>query len=297
MSYSRKFLTFLVASCLLGHPVFATETTKATSPQVMEFKPAPGSAKIYEGTLASKKILMSLSETSIEYTGGYAYISPNQHSSSLRWIDLDGKKTSNGTAVITEKIGEKTTGKFKGKFSGSSFSGIWASPTGKNYEFFLQEKISAAPRFVAEVAGSPDAQHIQKIAVYDGRKLLQSIPVNLKTSNATNELEYQLSDYNFDGQPDFYLTSGDSEQIYLLFSAETKSFVIAPPSLQKIRTTGIKFSTNEIYEEWSHSGYNGMNIYKFNGGKYCLIEQNSVSPSEKSISKKYPISQCKSKTD
>ena len=297
MSSSRKSLTFLIASCLLGHPAFAKDATKATGTQIIEFKPTASSAKIYEGMLANKKILMSLSETSVEYTGGYAYISPSQHSDSLRWIDLDGKRTSNGTAIITEKIGEKTTGKFKGNFSGLSFSGVWASPTGKNYEFFLQEKIKAAPRFLAEVGGSPDDQHVQKIVVYDGQKLLQSIPVNMEISNAATDLEYQLSDYNFDGYPDFRLTSGDSKQIYLLYSAETKSFVIAPTSLQKIMVTGVKFSTNEIYEEWSRSGYNGMNIYKFTGGKYCLIEQNSVSPSEKSISKKYPISQCKSKTD
>lgn len=295
MISSKTIAVSIVAAGFFSQPAFSKTVENTTALRQVELKRSPDSVNKYDGLLASKKIVMQLSETSVGYIGGYAYISANQGSSPLQWIDLDGKKSSDGMVVMTEKVANKVTGQFKGKVSGNSFTGVWTSPSGKSFPFSLEAQINVAPTFIADVESSPDSRHVKKINVYSGKKLLQSVPMDVTLDDSDSNIEYQTLDYNFDGYLDFSLSLEDSGKAYLLFDTKSNGFVVAPRSLQKIKVTSIKYSTKELNEEWANGSYVGMNIYKYANGNYCMIEETSVSPSEKTSTKKYPVSQCKTK--
>ncbi len=297
--YTLKSLVISIAVAgSLAFSACAKENTPPAAHQSVTLKPRLGTTKKYEGTLASKKIVLLLSAWGNDYSGGYAYITPNQASGQLRWIDVAGKKNPDGTTSLAERLNGKATGQFKGKISGRDFAGAWTSPNGKRFDFSVAEENIGNPTFVAEVTGADDAKKIAKISVYKDGKLSQSIPANIEISSTADSLTYETSDYNFDGYPDFYLSGDDQGQIYLLFDSETNNYVVAPATLQAIKVTSSEYSTKQLFEEWSASGGVGANTYQFVNNKYCLIEETVVSgPAEtaKTTKKSYPVSQCRGK--
>lgn len=271
-----------------------------TERQSVTLTPHLAPTKRYEGSLAGKRIVLMLSDRVAQYTGGYVYITPTSPGHPLKWIELTGKMSADGTLSLLERVDGKLTGEFKGQIKQKIFSGVWSSPKGKKFDFSATESDLGSPKFIAEVSTSPTSKKLTKITVYQNQKLLQSIAVNVNVYGPIDSLHYDYVDYNFDGYPDFSLSSTNSDHLYLLFDAAKNSYVMAPESLQDIDVTATHYSTNEIIEEWGGNQERGLNVYKFVNGKYCLVEETTVSgPAEtaKASKKTYPVSQCKSKKD
>jgi hypothetical protein len=219
-----------------------------------------------------------------------------------RWIDLNGTANATGGVTLVEKFKDKVTGQFDGKISGNVFSGTWRSPDGKSLEF-TATAVGASDNFriVARVASRDGDTKLKGLDIYRDQKLTQSLPADANIFTSLSNLHYDNRDLNFDGYPDLAVPVENGEQLYWLYDPAQHRYVDAPASLHDINVTHTHYSTNEIIEEWSGgSKSKGMNIYKYADGKYCLIEENTVSgePEKAKISKKkYPVSQCKAKED
>lgn len=296
----KLFASLAVASaCLSIVPAdAATPSSKMESVTLSAVRKPPTR---YEGTLSNKRILMVLSQEGTTVAGAYAYMKQGAHDAP-RWIDLSSTANATGGVTLVEKFKDKVTGQFDGKIAGNVFSGTWRSPDGKNLEFTATAV--GAPddiRIVARVASTDGDTKLTGIDIYRDQKLTQSLPADANIFTSLSNLHYDNRDLNFDGYPDLAVPVENGEQLYWLYDPAQHRYVDAPASLRDINVTHTRYSTDEIYEEYSGgSNYKGMNVYKYADGKYCLIEENMVSgePEKAKISKKkYPVSLCKAKED
>ena len=253
----------------------------------------------FEGNLSNKNILIVLSQRDTQYEGAYAYVKPGAQDAP-RWIDLSGSANKDGVITLTERVGRKVTGTFSGKISGNVFSGTWRSPDGKDLSFSASTSKAADDlKIIARVEDDSGDTTLQGIGIYRGQKLMQSLPAKANIFTMLEHLQYDNRDLNFDGYPDLSLPVENGEQLHWFFDPNQSRYVAAPAPLQKTNVTAVEYSSNEVFEEWDHGAEaKGMDIYKFVGGKYCLIEENKVlgdPETAKTTTKKYPVSQCKAK--
>ena len=296
----KLFASLAVASaCLSILPAYAATPSSKTESVTLSAVRKPTTR--YEGTLSNKRILMVLSQDGTTVEGAYAYMKQGAHDAP-RWIDLSGTANAAGGVTLVEKFKDKVTGQFDGKIASNVFSGTWRSPDGKSLEV-TATAVEAADnlRIVARVASTDGDTKLKGLDIYRDQKLTQSIPADANIFTSLSNLHYDNRDLNFDGYPDLAVPVENGEQLYWLYDPAQHRYVDAPASLRDINVTHTRYSTDEIYEEYSGgSKYKGMNVYKYADGKYCLIEENMVSgePEEAKISKKkYPVSQCKTKED
>lgn len=301
MNNMKKLFAFLAAAsaCLSMVPAYAANPSAKTESVTLNAVHKP--ATRYEGTLSNKHILMVLSQEGTTVEGAYAYVKQGANDAP-RWIDLNGTANATGGVTLVEKFKDKVTGQFDGKIAGNVFSGTWRSPDGKNLEF-TATAIGAQDnlRIVARIASTDGDTKLKGIDIYRDQKLTQSLPADANIFTSLSNLRYDNRDLNFDGLPDLAVPVENGEQLYWLYDPAQHRYVDAPASLRDINVTKTHYSTDEIIEELSGgSKFKGMNIYKYVAGKYCLIEENTVSgePEKAKISKKkYPVSQCKAKED
>jgi hypothetical protein len=299
---TNKKLFVSLAFCGAVMNAFPVSAVAGGSKMVSVTLPAVRKPPIrYEGSLSDKHILLVLSQRNMQYDGAYAYVKPEKQDSP-RWIDLSGSANKNGVISLTEKVDRKVTGTFSGKITGHVFSGTWRSPDGRSLSF---SAAAAGPtdslKIVARVEVTVEHKRLRGIDIYSGEKLTQSLPANASIFMLLEDLHYQPRDLNFDGYPDLSLPVENGDQLHWLFDPNQNRYVAAPASLQKVTVTAVEYSTREIFEEWDHGAEaKGMDIYRFVGGKYCLIEENKVlgePETAKATTKKYPVSQCKAKDD
>jgi hypothetical protein len=296
----KLFARLAVTSAFLSMPsAFAANEPSKTESVALNAVRKP--ATRYEGTLSNKRILMVLSQEGTTVEGAYAYVKQGAHDAP-RWIDLNGTANDTGGVTLVEKFKDKATGQFDGKIAGNVFSGTWRSPDGKSLEFTATAVGTLDNlRIVARVASTDGNTKLTGLDIYRDQKLTQSLPADANIFTSLSNLHYDNRDLNFDGYPDLAVPVENGEQLYWLFDPTQNRYVDAPTSLHDINVTHMRYSTDEIIEEWSGgSKYKGMNVYKYAGGKYCLIEETTASgePETAKISKKkYPVSQCKAKDD
>ena len=279
----------------------APAATLSSKSESVALNAARKPATRYDGTLSNKRILMVLSQQGTTVEGAYAYVKQGT-TDAPRWIDLSGSADAAGAVTLVEKFKDKVTGQFEGKIGGNTFSGTWRSPDGKRLEFTATAvETQDNLKVVARVASTGNETRLQGLDIYRDQKLTQSLPANANIFTSLSNLRYDNRDLNFDGYPDLGVPVENGEQLYWLYDPAQHRYVDAPASLRDINVTHTHYSTDEIIEEWSGgSKAKGMNVYKYVGGKYCLIEETSVSgePESAKISKKkYPVSQCKAKDD
>lgn len=297
---TKLFACFAVTGAFLSmSSAFATNEPSKTESVALNAVRKP--ATRYEGTLSNKRILMVLSQQGTTVEGAYAYVKQGANDAP-RWIDLNGTANATGGVTLVEKFKDKVTGKFDGRIAGNVFSGTWRSPDGKSLEF-TATAVGASDnlKIVARVASTGTATTLKGIDIYRDQKLTQSLPADANIFTSLSNLHYDNRDLNFDGYPDLAVPVENGEQLYWLYDPAQNRYVDAPASLHDINVTHTHYSTDEIVEEWSGgSKYKGMNVYKYTGGKYCLIEETTVlgePETAKTGKKKYPVSQCKAKED
>ena len=296
----KRFACLAVASAFLNMPsAFAANEPSKTESVALNAVRKP--ATRYEGTLSKKRILMVLSQQGTTVEGAYAYVKQGANEAP-RWIDLNGTSKPTGGVTLVEKFKDKVTGKFDGKIAGNVFSGTWRSPGSKSLEFTATAV--GAPdnlKIFARVARTNEDMKLKGIDIYRDQKLTQSLPADANIFASLSNLRYENRDLNFDGYPDLAIPVENGEQLYWLYDPTQHRYVDAPASLHDINVTHTRYSTDEIIEEWSGgSKSKGMNVYKYTGSKYCLIEETIVSgdpETAKTSKKKYPVSQCKAKED
>lgn len=296
----KLFACLAVTSAFLSMPsAFAANEPSKTESVALNAVRKP--ATRYEGTLSNKRILMVLSQEGTTVDGAYAYMKQGAHDAP-RWIDLSDTANAAGGVTLVEKFKDKVTGQFDGKIAGNAFSGTWRSPDGKSLQFTATAVGTLDNlRIVARVASTDGDTKLRALDIYRDQKLPQSLPADANIFTSLSNLHYDNRDLNFDGYPDLAVPVENGEQLYWLYDPAQHRYMDAPASLRDINVTHTRYSTDEIYEEYSGgSKYKGMNVYKYADGKYCLIEENVVSgdPEKAKISKKkYPVSQCKTKED
>ncbi len=296
----KRFSCLAVAGAFLNMPsaFAANEPSKIESVALNAVRKPPTR---YEGTLSNKRILMVLSQQGATVEGAYAYVKQGANEAP-RWIDLNGTATAIGSVTLVEKFKDKMTGQFDGKIAGNVFSGMWRSPEGKSLEFTATAVgVPGNLKIFARVARTNGDMKLKGIDIYRDQKLTQSLPADANIFTSLPNLRYDNRDLNFDGYPDLAVPVENGEQLYWLYDPAQHRYVDAPASLRDINVTHTRYSTNEIIEEWSGgSKSKGMNVYTYAGGKYCLIEETTVSgepETAKTSTKKYPVSQCKAKED
>ena len=296
----KLFASLAVASAFLNIPP-ASAATLLSKAESVALNAVRKPATRYEGTLSNKRILIVLSQQGTTVEGAYAYVKQGA-TDAPRWIDLSGSADAAGGVTLVEKFKDKVTGQFDGKIAGNTFSGTWRSPDGKRLEFSATAgEVQDNLKIVARVASADGGTKLKGIDIYRDQKLTQSLPADANIFTSLSNLRYDNRDLNFDGYPDLAVPVENGEQLYWLYDPAQQRYVDAPASLHDINVTHTHYSTDEVVEEWSGgSRSKGMNVYKYAGGKYCLIEETTVSgePEKAKISKKkYPVSQCKAKDD
>jgi hypothetical protein len=301
MNITKKLIASLVVFSTVGNVLPAWAAASAPKMVSVTLHPEQKPPIRYEGSLSDKHILMVISQQDTNYEGAYAYVKLGS-SEPLRWIDLSGRTSKNGVVVLTEKVGRKVTGTFSGTFTANVFSGTWRSPLGKTLNFSASRAgTSDDLKIVARIENVSDDTTLRGIDIYKGEKLTQSLPANAVIFTRPDDLRYDNRDLNFDGYPDLSLPVENDKQLHWFFDPRQNRYVVAPESLQKVNVTAAEYSSNELFEEWDHGAEaKGANTYKFVDGKYCLIEVSKAlgEPEKAKLStKRYPVSQCRSKAD
>lgn len=284
-----SLLYFLVLSNAFAEPNIQNVT----------LTPALPAAVNYEGTLAGKKIHITISTQKNDVIGAY-YYGDTGSLKPIQWIDLEGVANMNGTMSLTEKVKDKTTGTIIGKIENGRFYGVWKSPQQKKLEFSAwQIDTTADLKIVAQVENSGIDNILKKLEIYRHGKLVQSIASSIDIFTSAKDLRYVTRDFDFDGYADLSIPLGDGKQAYWIYSPSKHTYIEASPALQKINVTSTQYSTQELYEEWGDgSGSAGMNTYKKNGQNYCLISENiaiAKAGSSDIVRKSYPLNPCHTK--